>query len=192
MYLEGSVKAMERDQRGSSEKLIIAGSKTKKPKDWKEFLQNSDNKNQLVETLATVWADDSFAPKLVNRSIILVAKGHCLKLGSLDGEVVQKTEVESLFSNQEETDTRVVLYCQYAEEEGYETVRVRSPDSDIFFILLHHAAKFTITVLFYTGSGDKRRLMLQTLQRNMGNCCAQPFWGYMLSLTVTLPVHSRV
>ena len=29
----------------------------------------------------------------------------------------------------------------YAEEQGYDTVRIRSSDSDVFFILLHHAFK---------------------------------------------------
>ena len=52
-----------------------------------------------------------------------------------------KTEIPEIFSDQEETDTRVILYCAYAQKQGYETVRIRSPDSDIFFILLHHASK---------------------------------------------------
>ena len=34
---------------------------------------------------------------------------------------------------------------------------IRSPDSDLFFIALHHALKFTI--LFDTGTGNERRLL---------------------------------
>ena len=48
---------------------------------------------------------------------------------------------------------RVILYCAYAPKQGYETVRIRSPDSDIFFILLHHVSKFDIKILLDTGSG---------------------------------------
>ena len=48
---------------------------------------------------------------------------------------------------------RVILYCAYAQKRGYETVRIRSPDSDIFFILLHHVSKFDIKILLDTGSG---------------------------------------
>ena len=68
------------------------------------------------------------------------------------------TEIPKLESNQEETDTRVVLYCFYAVDEEYDYVGVRSPDRDIFFILLYYAAKTNITLLFDTGSRCKRRL----------------------------------
>ena len=43
----------------------------------------------------------------------------------------------------------------YAEEYA----RVRSPDSDIFWILLYHARKIDITILFDTGHGNKKRLI---------------------------------
>ena len=46
-------------------------------------------------------------------------------------------EIEELKSNQEETDTRVVRYLNYAVKLGYKSAVVRTPDSDIFFILLH-------------------------------------------------------
>ena len=68
------------------------------------------------------------------------------------------TEIPKLESGQEETDTRVVLYCFYAADEEYNYVRVRSPDSDIFFILLYYASKINITLLFDTGSRRKKRL----------------------------------
>ena len=64
-----------------------------------------------------------------------------------------------LESDQEETDTRVVLYCCYAVDEEYNYVRVRSADSDIFFILLYCASKINTTLLFGTGSRYKGRLL---------------------------------
>ena len=36
---------------------------------------------------------------------------------------------------------------------------MRSPDSDVFFILLHYVQEMTITVLFDTGTGNRRRLI---------------------------------
>ena len=62
-------------------------------------------------------------------------------------------------SDQEETDSRVVLYCIYAAEQGYQYARVRSPDSDIFWILLYHAREIDITILFDTGHGNKKCLI---------------------------------
>lgn len=38
-------------------------------------------------------------------------------------------------------------------------MKVRSPDSDIFWILLHHAHTICCTVLFETGVGNKKRLI---------------------------------
>ena len=51
------------------------------------------------------------------------------------------------------------MNCAYAKEHGYETVRIRSPDNDISFIILHHASKFDIRILFDTGSGNNRKFI---------------------------------
>ena len=40
-------------------------------------------------------------------------------------------------SGQEETDTQIIIYCQYALDKGHKYVKIRTPDSDIFWILLH-------------------------------------------------------
>lgn len=69
------------------------------------------------------------------------------------------SEMTSLDSSQEETDTRVILYSFNAQEQGYHFVRVRSSDTDIFFILLYYASKLKIHLLFDTGTGNKRRLI---------------------------------
>ena len=54
-------------------------------------------------------------------------------------------------------DTQVVLYCNYAADNDYDYVKVRSPDSDIFFILLYYAANLGIRIMFDTG--NKRTLL---------------------------------
>ena len=69
------------------------------------------------------------------------------------------TEIPKLKSDQEETDTRVILYCFYVADEAYNYVRVRSADSYIFFIFLYYSSKINITLLFVTGSRCKRRLL---------------------------------
>ena len=76
-----------------------------------------------------------------------------------DGEKTSSVKIPALKSTWEETDSRVILYCMYAREKGFQYVRIRSPDTDILFILLHYAADFLhgITVLFETGKGSKRK-----------------------------------
>ena len=76
------------------------------------------------------------------------------------GKKTVKSEVESLSSTQEETDSRVILYCLYAKEQGYRYVRVKSPDTDIFFICLHYAKLLNgIQILFDTGRENKKQLI---------------------------------
>lgn len=47
MYKPNSIKSMERKMRGMSEKLIISGEATRKPADWKFFLENDENKMEF-------------------------------------------------------------------------------------------------------------------------------------------------
>ena len=140
-------------------KLIISGPMTKTPVDWKAFLTNAENKKQLVGVISSVWSSSTFAIKLVNRKVILVSEGQGYLLQSRDGEIVEKQLLHNLTSDQEETDTRIILYCIHAQVLGYATVRIRSPDTDVFFIALHYALTLDIKILFDTGSGNRRRLL---------------------------------
>ena len=143
MYHDGSIKDMEREQRGSrsSEKLIIGGQLTQRPADWKDFLMNNENKSQFAHVMNEVWCSDAFAHKLQNRKIVPVVQGLVYLLEGEDGTTVRKTEIPEIFSDQEETDAQVILYCAYAPKQGYETVRIPSPDSDIFFHLATSCVK---------------------------------------------------
>ena len=91
--------------------------------------------------------------------IVVKAKGSAFLLTSCDGKKTEMREIHELKSSQEETDTRIVLYALKGAADGYKHVRVRSPDSDIFFILLHHAKGIPPTLYFDTGSGNNRRLL---------------------------------
>ena len=61
-------------------------------------------------------------------------------------------EIHKLNLNQEETNTRVVLYLKYAAKKGFKSTVVRNPDANIFFILLHHAASIGIEIFLDTCS----------------------------------------
>ena len=64
MYKEDSVKAMEQGRRGEGEKCIIKGENTKRPREWKEFLTNEENKIQLISLLRKVLGKDAYAKSL--------------------------------------------------------------------------------------------------------------------------------
>ena len=82
--------------------------------------------------------------------------------GAYKYQIVCTEQIQSLYSNQEETDSRVVLYCKYAQDNGYEYVRVRSPDSDVFFVLLHHVTPLSCNIIFDTRTGNNKRLINMT------------------------------
>lgn len=159
-YLPGSVKSMERRRRGCGEKLILKGEATKKPQDWKLFLSNDENKIQFIRMLLRLWNSDQYASRCHGRKVILICEGKAYQLTSTDGQTTNAEELPQLESSQEETDSRVILYVNYARSQRYDFVRVKSPDSDVFFILLHYAASVDgITILFDTGTGNKQRLI---------------------------------
>ena len=94
---------------------------------------------------------------LQGRNVTLICEGRANSLNS-DGNTVSVSEIETLMSTQEETDTRVALYAMYAQQQDFPTVRVKSPDTGIFFILLHHAHRLQgLQILFDTGKGQTKR-----------------------------------
>ena len=48
---------------------------------------------------------------------------------------------------------------KYAEQKGFNSAIVRTVDTDIFFILLHHVASFGLEIFLDTGSGKQSRLI---------------------------------
>ena len=86
------------------------------------------------------------------------------KRNKMNGSVVTEyyvsgptNEIHELLSNQEETDTRTVLYLKYAAKLRYKSAVVRTPETDIFFILLHHAQSIALTVFLDIGTGKHRQ-----------------------------------
>ena len=69
-----------------------------------------------------MWSNDAFAPELERKTVIAVCDEKAYKLSSGDSVSVKKTEAPVLPSSQEETDTRVVLYCNYAADNDYLTL----------------------------------------------------------------------
>lgn len=68
-------------------------------------------------------------------------------------------DLTGLASEQEETDTRIILYLLYAAQKGFKSAVVRSPDTDVFMIILYHADALPITVFLDTGTGKNRQII---------------------------------
>ena len=178
-YHTKSIKATERNRRGSSAAYLIQGPSTKVPRDWKAFLSNDKNKMNLTKFLLQEWKTNKFAPKLHGRTIMFVCEDTCTKLTSVDGLTTLSEQVLELCSDQEEADTKIILHCLHIGQNSPQDscITVRSPDTDVFILLLRYADKVTQKILFDTGVSNKRRLVdIKTVAQNVGKeiCSALP------------------
>jgi len=158
-YMETSIKDTERVRRGTSQTYLIGGKKTKLPRDFKMFMRSSDNKRQLTKFLLKEWQSDRYAARLCDRTIFFICEQDCTCLTSEDGLTVKATSVLELVSNQEEADTRIVLHCLYASQRlaSSSGIIVRSPDTDVFVLLLYYSSQIPQPLFFDTGCGNQRR-----------------------------------
>ena len=162
-YLENSIeKSLELKRRAGEtehEVLVISGENMKRPLDFKLFLQTGANKIAFCKLLLQIFGSDYSAARLAGRNFIYVVQGHVYQIDS-DGSSTTVTELEDYYSNQEETDSRIIVYLKLVESVNDKaTVIIHSPDSDVFILLLYYSHKFTLRLLLDTGSGDNRRLI---------------------------------
>lgn len=74
MYNKNSIKESERRHRGDGQKLIVDGVNTRRPSDWKGFLSNDENKQQLIQLLKTVWSSNEYCDLLGERKVFLICE----------------------------------------------------------------------------------------------------------------------
>uniref|UniRef100_UPI00358E566E uncharacterized protein n=1 Tax=Myxine glutinosa TaxID=7769 RepID=UPI00358E566E len=147
--------------------------------DTPKTLANDDNKKQMCQLLLKVWSGQEAATRLERTEMaVLIVEGKAHQLASTNGKV-EVRELPTIYSNQEETDTRVVLYLHHAATIGYKNAVVRTPDTDILLILLHHAHNIKLTVYLDTGSGKHRQLVnVSELAESLGEDYCATLLGY--------------
>ena len=160
-YQKSSIKNFERKNRGSNKPFLLKGRLTKVPRNWGDFMTNEDNKIQLIQFLLKDWKNSKFASRLKNKNIYYVNGPTCTRLTSADGLFVEYEEVEELFSTHEEADTKIILHMIHISlnTPTNETIIVRSPDTDVFILLLKFSRQIKQKLLFDTGTGNKRRFI---------------------------------
>eukprot|EP00057_Strongylocentrotus_purpuratus_P020933 XP_011675407.1 PREDICTED: uncharacterized protein LOC100891484 [Strongylocentrotus purpuratus] len=122
-YLACSIKESTRQKRGSGVRTNVA-SKTKMPVKWKDFLQDSTNKEELFAFLTQT-----------------VAAGECPKGKELyvtsGTSVITRGDCEPMEDcTHEEADTRIIVHLQHAAERGSKKIVIRTVDTDIIAILV--------------------------------------------------------
>ena len=170
-YKPQSIKSYERTRRGTTATHLLSGAKTRTPHDWKNFMSNDKNKTQLIKLLLDQWKTDKFATRLVGRDIYFVIDKAVVRLTSEDGQTISAYPEETLFSSQEEADTRIVLHCLHVSNALPDAgaIMVRSPDTDVLVLLVKYCNKIHLPILFDTGTGNKRRLLnVNDILKNKG------------------------
>ena len=98
-YFEKSIKAAERNNRGSSDRLVVRSSKMRIPSDFQKFLDNNNNKERLL----------SHNNSSIDRKIHF-ARGSTCKLLSRGYADVTFTV------NHEDADTKLICLVKHAIE----------------------------------------------------------------------------
>lgn len=146
--------------RGSSKPHLIQGSLTNVPTDKKTFLSCDKNKQSFISFLLVEWKKCQYETKLQGRKVYFVCEDMCYCLTSYDGLETISGVTEELASTQEEADTSIILHCLHSAQ-GCSTnaIIIRSLDTDVFVLLLHFMQEMEPSVLFDTGTGNKRGLI---------------------------------
>ena len=144
-YLRSSIKGFAREKRGKGVRRKVSGS-NKIPGKWQEFLQDSDNKQELFAFLSATVALTNFPN---GKTVVITSAEHVIVKGHNVG--MAKTD-------HEEADTRIALHLLNALLRGSTTCLIRTVDTDVVVILIGIFAKLTaicqmanIWVAFGTG-----------------------------------------
>lgn len=140
---------------------------TKLPRDFASYLVISPVsctkqriRGNYCPFLLAHWQQPQFAPLLHGQRLFFVCEQQCTTLSSSDGVTVDVSAVPDLHSSQEEADTRIILHCTYIAQTAEPTKThavVRSPNTDVFVLLLHFSLDIGLHILFDTGTGNKWR-----------------------------------
>ncbi|KAJ8021224.1 hypothetical protein HOLleu_38360 [Holothuria leucospilota] len=105
----------------------------KVPSQWKKFLSNGKNKENLIEFFAAEW---SKSPSGMLKGVkVFIAHGLQCHVIQANGNCTGAEHVEELSCNHEEADTRLVLHGAYAAKSKEHNI-IYSPDTDNFVIAL--------------------------------------------------------
>lgn len=126
------------------------------------------------------WERDDYAQYLTDRLLYVVSGNSCTLINSMDGENTDSQPIYDLYSEQEEADTKILLHCKYISRNSSSVPIIkRSPDTDVFILLLAFASKFETMILFDTGTANSRRLLnISKLSNTLSENFCQALIGF--------------
>lgn len=134
-YPSQSIKNLERDRRaiGGTHVIRLYSEQQRVPRQWKKFMSSGENKEELMKFIFISWRKAD--PRLLKGvEVFLAHENKCHKLIESEG-VITCSEIEELFCDHEEADTRMIAHARHAAQ-SYHSVIIKSPDTDVFLIAL--------------------------------------------------------
>jgi hypothetical protein len=168
-YIPRSLQQTTRTKRGTCSRRRVSPA-TVIPANWKSFLQNDANKNELFAFLAkeltSMSADD------------LQIISTCKKNGIYSSIPVSTTRLPPC--NHEEADTRLLLHAADGSVKGHSSIMIKTVDTDVVLLAVANVHKMTIDKLWISfGAGTHLRYIpAHSIATVLGpdRCEALPFF----------------
>ncbi|XP_071812536.1 uncharacterized protein [Apostichopus japonicus] len=169
-YPAMSIKGAERKRRAASgsQRIKITKPDQPVPKQWKKYLANGFNKEQLVNFLFDSWS--TYGEEDLKGISVYIAHAEQCHLITASNGTTNIQEVPELHCTHEEADTRMLLHAKYASDMGSKDIVIKSPDTDVFIIGIAMSPKLESSKLYFnTGKEEKNRtISLQAIQLDLG------------------------
>lgn len=160
-YPDVSIKNLERSKRANAGSTVvrILGSQQKVPRQFKKFLSVGKNKEALIEFFIEHLKHVEGLSTVIGSLEIFVSHGNlCHQITRNTTGKITIEDCADLYSDHEEADTRLVLHAKHASAT-HDRIIVRSPDTDVFILLLGHKTAIPAAIYFDTGVGNQRRIL---------------------------------
>ena len=159
-YEEPSIKGTESERRGTCDRNYkIIGPQQPRPADFNEALRSTSFKRELPTFLLNEWKEQAYANIIHERHVYVGHLDECRHFYVEDG-VVRHETIDVLGCNDAEADTRICLHARGIDDVGNaNNIIIRTSDTDIAVIMIHHAWKLLATLWMDTGTsnGKNRR-----------------------------------
>ena len=140
--------------------MRIGGATQRGRRPFKKFLTLGENNESMVEFVFRHLITLDLSSVLQHVTLFFTHGTECHKIFIDSSTNLLKIEdIPELHSNHEEADTRLLLHAQHASATHATKVRIRSPDTDVFVLMLAHQPEIASRLVFETGSGNNRKVI---------------------------------
>ena len=153
-YQSRSIKDYERKARyKGSQSFVITGPDQAQRQSGKDLLNNVSFKDEFAKFILEEWKKVHYGRNIGTKTLYISHGGQCRELRN-DGGILQSREPHNLEGRHEEADTSIAFHIRSI---GSGNVLVRSNDTNVVVILLHHVGNLDETnIILDYGSGNHR------------------------------------